>query len=271
MSTEADLLMQVAQWAGHNALPLYVFTLVLLVSSTFGIHRLLRPDASMHAISATVQMSSQKTWVVGGASLVGIGAGTFAILASQIGPDGYLTHLDRVFTDALRESISRPVVQVFSAITHLGDTATLTALCIAIAVALIAARHRWLALGWVVSVGGNGLLNQSLKHAFGRLRPLIPSGDLIEPGYSFPSGHSSGAVVVYGMLTFLALRLLPLRWHSPALCVAVALAFSIGVSRLFMRVHFASDVLAGFASGTAWLAVCITCLELTRRNRLPRC
>ena len=58
-----------------------------------------------------------------------------------------------------------------------------------------------------------------------------------------------------------------MRWHLALTLAAVALAFSIGASRMFLRVHFASDVIAGFASGIAWLAVCIASIELTRWYR----
>lgn len=83
-------------------------------------------------------------------------------------------------------------------------------------------------------------------------------------GFSFPSGHSSGSVVAYGMLAYLSLRLLPVRWHLPSLLAMVALALTVGASRLFLGVHFASDVMAGFASGIAWLALCITSIEYIR-------
>jgi len=108
------------------------------------------------------------------------------------------------------------------------------------------------------------LLNQTLKQIFGRVRPLQPEGFVLEQGFSFPSGHSSGSVVAYGMLAYVAVRLLPARWHLPVLLAAMALAFTVGASRMFLRVHFASDVIAGFASGAAWLAVCVTGFELAR-------
>jgi undecaprenyl-diphosphatase len=57
---------------------------------------------------------------------------------------------------------------------------------------------------------------------------------------------------------------LPLRWHLPAMMVAVALAWTVGASRCFLGVHFASDVVAGFASGAAWLALCITGIGVAR-------
>jgi membrane-associated phospholipid phosphatase len=94
------------------------------------------------------------------------------------------------------------------------------------------------------------------------------NGLVSEMGFSFPSGHTAGATVAYGMLAYLALRVLPSRWHVPAVMLASALAFTIGSSRVFLQVHFASDVLAGFAWGAAWLAVCVLSVELSRRWRL---
>lgn len=116
-------------------------------------------------------------------------------------------------------------------------------------------------------MAGNGALNIALKQVFGRIRPTHLEGFGLAQGFSFPSGHSSGSVVAYGMLAYLALRLLPARWHLPALMAAVALAFTVAVSRVFLRVHFASDVAAGIASGATWLAVCITSIELAQWDR----
>jgi undecaprenyl-diphosphatase len=116
----------------------------------------------------------------------------------------------------------------------------------------------------VLAVAGNGVLNTTLKQVFERVRPVHDDGLVMAHGFSFPSGHSSGAVVLYGMLAYVLCRFVPPRGHLPLVLAAVALAFSVGVSRVFLRVHFASDVLAGFASGTAWLVVCIASIELTR-------
>jgi undecaprenyl-diphosphatase len=197
-----------------------------------------------------------------GAAAIAAGAGAFAALAVLLDTGPALASADQALADALHASLAPPVLKVFAVLTHLGDVATLTALCLGVAVALVACGRRGLALGWVVAVAGNGVLNEGLKRAFTRARPLHADGLVTAQGYSFPSGHSSGAVVAYGMLAYLALRLLPARWQWPALLAAVALAFTVGASRIFLRVHFASDVAAGFASGAAWLALCITAIEL---------
>ena len=194
------------------------------------------------------------------------GASIFAALASQLGEGQAMRHADQAIADALRTGVPPAVHDVFAALTHLADTATLTALCVAVSLVLGARRHWALAGGWVFAVAGNGLLNTMLKGIFDRDRPLPADGAALVAGFSFPSGHSSGAVVAYGMLAYLVLRLLAPRWHLPALAAAGVLAGVVGLSRLVLGVHFASDVIAGFASGTAWLALCVMGIELTRRG-----
>jgi undecaprenyl-diphosphatase len=188
----------------------------------------------------------------------------FVLLANALTVGSPLIRFDQVISDALRANLAPWALQVFAALTHLADPATLTVLCVFGTLVLVARHHRSLALAWVLAIAGNGILNQSLKRLIGRSRPLDPDGGLLVQGLSFPSGHSSGAVVAYGMLGYLALRLLPKAWHLPVLVTALVLAFTVGISRVVLRVHFASDVAAGFASGSAWLALCITSAEFVR-------
>jgi undecaprenyl-diphosphatase len=153
-------------------------------------------------------------------------------------------------------------------ITHLADPIALWMLA-AVAGAWLWSRGRIaLLLAWLGALAGNALCNPALKRVFERVRPEADLSGLAAPGYSFPSGHSSGAMVAYGMLAYLAWRLLPPRWHLPVLWAVGALVLCIGASRVYLQAHFASDVLAGFASGGAWLAVCIAlsgCWQARRR------
>lgn len=265
MQADAGLLVQRASWAGQHALALFFVTLALmLAASAAGWWLLLRraPRPQTRGGNSARRFPAPRL-ALGGAIIV-FGSGVFVALADQLGAAGPLTRADQALTQALQTSVPHAALQVFAALTHLGDTATLSVLCIVIALTLVARGQRGLALGWVVALAGNGLLNRILKQGFGRLRPLDQAGPVWENGFSFPSGHSSGAVVTCGMLAYIALRLLPRRWHLPALLVALTLAFTVGASRIFLRVHFASDVIAGFASGTAWLALCMTGMELLR-------
>ena len=243
-------LLQWAAWAGAYALPLYFVLLALLLGASVvggrALQRASLPPGRRLAI---------------GVAVMTLGAALFIALATQLGTGTLLDLGDQALSDAVRTSVQPPTLQVFGALTHLGDRSTLIGLGIVVAIALFAAGRRGLAAGWGLAMAGNGVLNPALKQVFGRARPLHPDGGLFEPGYSFPSGHSSGAVVACGMLAYLALRLLPPRWHLRALILAVAVAFTVGASRVFLRVHFASDVVAGFASGAFWLALCVTGIE----------
>ena len=264
MPTDPAFLVQQAVWVGEHALPLFFVTLALLLAAICACWLVLRRYTMPHGQSTNSSPHAMGLRIAGGVAIILAGATVFAELAGQLAAGGVLGWADQALTNTLRTSVPRPALYVFAAFTHLGDTATLTVLCIGIALVLVARRRYWLSLAWVVTLAGNGVLNPTLKQIFGRARPVEPYNMVLVPGYSFPSGHSSGSVVAYGMLAYVALQFLPTRWHLPALVAAATLAFTISASRVFLRVHFASDVIAGLASGAAWLALCITSIELLR-------
>lgn len=270
MKPDPQLLEQWAQWAGQHALPLFAAMLTVTLATTYAGCWIVRHYRGPEFRFAQVPMRFLSLRVALGFMVILLGSFVFAELAGELGAATSLNPIERAFGDALRGSVATPVLQTFAVLTHLGDTATLTGLCIAVAIVLVALGRCWLMLGWVVVVAGNGVVNTALKQMFARVRPLGLDGLTLADGFSFPSGHSSGSVVAYGMLAYLALRLLPFRWHLPALMLAMTLAFTVGSSRIFLRVHFASDVIAGFASGAAWLALCVTAIELVRWNQHRR-
>lgn len=258
MAAEAGWLLPTATALGRHALVVYCLGLLLLPAAAgWSARRRLR-DGRCPSGPLGLQLRLV-------AATVGIA--TFATLATLLLAGDGLRTADQAFANAVRANLPAAALPVFATVTHLADTATLTGLCITMALLLAAARQPVLAWGWVLAVAGNGLLNRGLKALVGRARPLDQVAAWAETGFSFPSGHSSGAVVAYGMLAFTVSRLLPARWHAVALAAAVALAWSIGASRAFLGVHFASDVLAGFASGGLWLLLCVS--VLARRQRQP--
>lgn len=267
MSAEMTPLVHAGQLAGEHALPLFAALLVGLLGLTGGAWWALRAHLVPGVRSALPPPLAMLLCMAIGFGAIVAGAWVFAELAEALHAQADLGRADQALADALHVSVPLWALQGFAALTVLANTATLTVLCIVVTVALVARGRRWLALGWVVAVAGNGLLNHALKQVFERVRPVHDGGLVIADGFSFPSGHSSGSVVAYGMLAYIALRLLPPRWHLPVVLLAVAIAFSVGASRVFLRVHFASDVVAGFGSGSAWLAVCIASSELARWQR----
>ena len=194
----------------------------------------------------------------------------FAWIAERATPTHALGRADQWLADGIAATLPWAALRAFSVLTHLGDRAVLIAIGVGMAAWLLWRRHTGLALGWMLALGGNAVLNPTLKNLFERARPVHDHGLAIEDGYSFPSGHSSGAMVVYGMALYLALQLLPPRWHLPAVMVAIAVIFTTACSRIFLQVHFASDVAAGLLSGATWLAVCVASMEWARRRKRRR-
>lgn len=99
-------------------------------------------------------------------------------------------------------------------------------------------------------------LNFVLKWMFKRERPdLLPI--IAENGFSFPSGHSMGSFVFYGALAIILVRISKhafLDWTLGGLCALIIML--VGGSRIYLGVHYPSDVIAGFAAGGAWLTIC---------------
>jgi undecaprenyl-diphosphatase len=102
---------------------------------------------------------------------------------------------------------------------------------------------------WGLSIGGAGVLNMVVKLFFKRDRPTLWQSFAPEHDYSFPSGHSMLSASV-GLAVMLLLW--PTRWRIPALIFAVCWPLAVGLSRLYIGVHFPSDVLAGWCAGAAW-------------------
>jgi undecaprenyl-diphosphatase len=138
-----------------------------------------------------------------------------------------------------------------------------------IVAAILAWGRRWVFLGsWLAAVAGSAVLNHLLKVLFARPRPHFEHPLLVETSYSFPSGHAMESFVVYGMLAYFAV--LALRsWESRVAAVfgAALLVVLIGFSRMYLGVHYLSDVLAGYAAGGVWLSALITGTETIRRSK----
>lgn len=186
---------------------------------------------------------------------------TLHAMSQALQPASAIGRFDQALADTLRAEVAPSTLQAVAVVTHLGDPQMLW-LIAGTLVLLHASQRAWVpAAVSALAMAGNGASGRLLKHVFERTRPLhdeaLWGG---ASGWSFPSGHSSGAVVAYGLLAWVALRHLPPRGHLPVLLTAVAIAFSVGASRIVLQAHFASDVVGGWALGSAWLAAAWTSL-----------
>jgi membrane-associated phospholipid phosphatase len=189
----------------------------------------------------------------------------FLEIADEMGADEDLGRFDIALSAALSQHASDVQLRTFAIITHLGDKAFLMPLVAIVAVLLLRHRRRFIAAAWVVACALGGLLNLALKAIFERSRPEYLHTFAAAEGWSFPSGHSSGAIIVYGLLGYLAVLHTPRSIHVPAAAVAMTLVVCVGLSRVILQVHYFSDVLAGYAFGASWVAAWIAGIEVLRR------
>jgi undecaprenyl-diphosphatase len=163
---------------------------------------------------------------------------------------------------------SPPMTRLMFAITWLGGDGLVIA-AILIVVVLIWLRWRRATLWMLVTLAGALVLDLTLKFAFHRMRPT-PFFGPIPRTYSFPSGHALFSFCFYSVFAGLLagrIRSLPLRvliW-----CSAALLVLAIGLSRIYLGVHYASDVVGGYLAATIWVATMVTLdrLRVQSKNR----
>ncbi len=123
-------------------------------------------------------------------------------------------------------------------------------------------RHKYSALLLLVSTAGGIALNAVLKLGFHRPRPHIIEWGTQAVSSSFPSGHAMNAAIVYGTVAYLAARLQKrLRWKIATLVTALILIAGTCLSRVYLGVHYPTDVAAGVVIGLAWAGLCMAALE----------
>lgn len=192
----------------------------------------------------------------------------FAYLAEDYVTDDPLVRWDARFNHWLNNEAWGPLVRLFEAVTLSGSTLFLFALT-ATAVALAFSRgDRPDALLLSSAFVGVEALNIVLKLAFERPRPPFHDPNLTLSTFSFPSGHASASVAVYGAFAIVLLRSITGWTHRAVLLGTLTILLAlIGFSRIYLGAHYFSDVLAGYSVGAAWLAFCV--LAITVRQRPP--
>lgn len=251
------------EWVAAHALLLWALLLLLalLAGDLAWQHNARWQRAAMRRGEAPVMLRRHVGLFLALVLALAFAALAFAVNASQA---GRLPGFDTGLAEQLRARLPPPVLQTVAMLTHLGDLFWVAPVSAMIAVALLLRRHRRLAAVWIIALLGILPINGGLKALFRRVRPLHDHGFIIEPGWSFPSGHAFGAMVFYGMLAYVLLRLTP-RFHRAIIAVTVLLVGVVGISRILLQVHYFSDVLAGYAAGAAWLVLCIGAAETLRQ------
>lgn len=193
----------------------------------------------------------------------------FSLVAILIRAD-MIMDFDQSVIGAVQSQESPFLTKVMEFFTVVGSTQVVVVLCLLIIFFLYKVlHHRKELILFIAVVAGSPLLNLLLKEIFQRARPDLHR--LIEiGGYSFPSGHAMNAFTVYGTLTFLLWRHIFNRAGRILLLLFSAfVVFMIGISRIYLGVHYPSDVIGGYFASGFWLATSIWFFQWYM-ERLPR-
>lgn len=152
--------------------------------------------------------------------------------------------------------------------TSFGSTLTVTFISVALGLYLLWRRRFFWLAALASSVVGGMLLNRFLKYAFHRPRPHFDDPILTLTSYSFPSGHTMMATVLYGVVAaYLLTKTSDWRWRVLIILSAGFLITLVGFSRIYLGAHYLSDVLGAMAEGLAWLSLCLTLVYFIWQRR----
>ncbi len=203
-------------------------------------------------------------------SFVVIAAGLwgFLTIAEDVFSQSDLYEIDFRVQEVVRTLLSEELTEWVVFITNLGGTRGTIISALILAGVLLFRRRWWALFGLVLASGGGGLVILGLKLLFQRARPVET---VIEVGgYAFPSGHAFAAMVFYGYVIYLAWRLVKSVFLRIVITIpAFLMILFIGTSRVYLNVHWLTDVLGGYVSGFVWLTASIFLIHMIEHSRGP--
>jgi len=202
--------------------------------------------------------------------MVGIAAlGAFVVIAHGVKHGSSLTSVDLSDFAGRHGTVTPTRARFCVIVSRAGSPASMTILAVLGALWLGWQRRLLVFVSWITAFAGARVLVVVMKRTIHRSRPVGAELFLNGASLSFPSGHTVGSVVGFGMLTYL----LSLYWAKrdmQRVCLIVMAACLVGAiaySRLCLGVHYLSDVIAGLALGAAWLIICVLTTECAYRWR----
>nr|WP_240527635.1 phosphatase PAP2 family protein [Bacillus cereus] len=207
------------------------------------------------------KIQNKSTFIVSLISLI-----CFGVMAVLVTKQKTVTFDSKVIA-FIQGSESPVLTTIMKAFTTIGSTKTVAVLCLIVMFVLYKVlKRRSDCLLFIAAILGSNVLFISLKFLVQRERPSLHR--LIEEtGYSFPSGHSTIAFAFYGTVLFLLWRHVHVQWKRAILTVIAAMmVLSIGISRIYVGVHYPSDVLAGFLIAGFWITLVIGIYQKYEEN-----
>ncbi|WP_223587828.1 phosphatase PAP2 family protein [Neobacillus bataviensis] len=182
--------------------------------------------------------------------------------------DQKIIMFDRVVIQMIQDQESPGLTSVMKTFTFIGSASFVIILSLVLMFFLYKVLHHRIELIlFITAILGSACINGILKNLFQRVRPDLHRLIEIE-GYSFPSGHAMSAFTVYGIITFLLWRHIPSKWGRSILIIfSIVMILSIGISRIYLGVHYPSDVIGGYFASGFWLAVLIWFFQYYKEKR----
>lgn len=203
-----------------------------------------------------------------GLGIVAMCGALIAQLMDEVSEDDDLTRFDRQVLDVVVEHRTPWWNGVAETVTHLGDPWLVTAVVAAVAIALAVRRRYHLAVFVVLASGGAAVVSSVTKQVFDRPRPPTSLWLATAWGPSFPSGHATQSIACWGAVAVVACVLVRSRvLRAAIIATAVSIALLVGASRVYLAVHWASDVMCGWAISLLWLTALLLAGWATPRAR----
>ncbi|WP_161798209.1 phosphatase PAP2 family protein [Aneurinibacillus tyrosinisolvens] len=190
----------------------------------------------------------------------------FSIVAGLVSTHE-IARFDNIVISFIQGYESPALTKVMKLFTFIGSTSFVAILSVVVLIFLYKVlHHRLELLLFIIVIAGTAILNQALKFSFHRERPTLHR--LIEEtGYSFPSGHSMEAFAMYGVLAFLVWRHIPARaGRTIIIVISTLMILAIGISRIYLGVHYPSDIIGGYFVSGFWLALTIGTTKGTKND-----
>jgi len=219
------------------------------------------------AMSSVTQTMGRFGWfLIAGATLTAFSFGSFLKLAHEL-LENELGNFDQAVGQAIIACRAPWLTLLMKGFTNFGSASVI--IFIILMLTILGLVHRRFLIDIFVldlCVGGAEGLTELLKATYQRVRPPLPWLGTAN-GYSFPSGHALITMTLYGFIAYLIIRNRRLiNCSLPLAGLFIILALGVGISRVYLGVHFPSDVIAGWAVSAAWLGTCIEGREILSKT-----
>jgi undecaprenyl-diphosphatase len=217
------------------------------------------PSASPHALA----LAGWLAFFLAGA--------TFFSLAWDVASAAAIVQVDTRIANWLHAHHVPNLTTLMLVVTHANSTIAMCAWTGLFAWILWRLREPYWIVTLFLAMTGGLALNLMLKQAYERSRPVFEDPVVVLHSFSFPSGHTAGATLFYGVLAaFLVSRFYDHGRRVACVVAAIIAIALVAFSRMYLGAHFLSDVLAAVSSSTAWLVLCLSSVHAVVRRRMRR-